>query len=58
MDNISLEQYIDMYVEKFNQSFPYFLIRGTSKEEMIQIIKDCLKTGNPYEPEILDGCLY
>jgi hypothetical protein len=58
MEKDDIEIYLDKYIEKFDSNFPYFLVRGMSKKEMIKIIKESLKTGKPYEPEIEEGCYY
>ncbi|MGD1817985.1 MAG: hypothetical protein ACPKNR_13210 [Pleomorphochaeta sp.] len=58
MENDNIEIYLDKYIEKFDSNFPYFLVRGMSKNEIIKIINKSLETGKPYEPEIEEGCYY
>ena len=45
-----MEELINAYVEKFNQNFPYFVVRGT-EEEISEMIKKCLAEGKPLDPE-------
>ncbi len=58
MEKDNIEIYLNKYNEKFDSNFPYFLVRGMSKEEMIKIIENSLETGKPYEPEIEEGYYY
>ncbi|MGD6729799.1 MAG: hypothetical protein ACPKMZ_01890 [Pleomorphochaeta sp.] len=58
MEKDDIEIYLDKYIEKFDSNFPYFLVRGMSKKEMIKIIKESLETGKPYEPKIEEDCYY
>ena len=39
------EDLIEQYVEKFDEGFPTFMAPG-GEEEHMEIIKNCLKTGN------------
>lgn len=46
------------YVKRFNENFPIFTMMGTAEDEIIDIIKKCLRENNPYEVEYEDGVLY
>lgn len=42
----TIDECLDMYIEKFNDGFPMFQIgRTIPKEKVIEIIKECLKQG-------------
>lgn len=43
------EELIGQYVEKFDECFPTF-IAPDGEEEQMEIIKNCLKNGKPYDP--------
>lgn len=43
-----LQQLLIAYADRFNDSFPVFLMRGTAEADLITLIKDCLDQGKPY----------
>ena len=51
MKEQTLKDWILKYVETFNQSFPIFMLRGKSDDELISIIKAAIETHVPYVPE-------
>lgn len=53
-----LERLLNEYQERFDESFPIFLLMGVDGGEIKKIIEDCLARGQPYEPEYEDDILY
>lgn len=49
--------YLSKYIDKFDENFPSFLVDLT-EEETIEKIKECLKEGKPFKPEIEPDCYY
>ncbi len=52
-----LQEYRNKYLDKFEENFPLFHFMGVDEEEIIEIIKHCLDTGNPYDEDCEDGRL-
>ena len=48
LQKIGLQQLLLAYVERFNESFPVFMLRNMEETEMIVLIKNCLDHGKPY----------
>lgn len=53
-----MEKILDEYRNKFGEQFPMFLARHLSDKELIQLVKDCIESGKPYEPELDENCDY
>lgn len=49
-----LDKMINLYVEQFGENFPIFCLMGRSDSELIDIIKQCLKDGKPYDTGDID----
>lgn len=50
---------VEMYVEKFGETFPIFGIRKEDSNRNIDdIIEECIKKGEPYKPEYKKGNVY
>lgn len=47
----AFDYWITKYVDTFNQSFPVFMLQGTSDDDLIKIMKTAIDTGVPYDPE-------
>ena len=43
-----MDKLLKEYEEKFGDQFPLMLCRGCDDEEIIEIIKECLKENKPY----------
>jgi hypothetical protein len=43
-----LDEYLQKYVETFHENFPIYGFMGIDDEEIINTIKDCIKSGKPY----------
>ena len=54
----SMDKYIMEYVKRFHENFPMFMVRGSSDEAIVSMIKKCLKENKPYEPEYKSGVDY
>lgn len=46
-----LDEILNEYSDKFDDTFPIFAVTHLSDSELIQLVKDCLKSGKPYNPE-------
>ena len=46
------DKILNIYVDKFNESFPYFIVRRMSDEEMSKTMVKALIEEKPFEPEI------
>lgn len=44
-----MDKLLDEYKEKFGECFPLMLTRGMSEDDIIEIVKSCLKNNKPYE---------
>lgn len=53
----SFEEIFDRYCEKFG-GFPTFAVMGIGEEELIEILKKCLETGEAYIPHYDENCDY
>ena len=47
-----LDKLLDEYQGQFEENFPLMLCRHMEDDEIINIIKKCLKDDEPYEPEL------
>lgn len=47
-----MEELLNEYRERFDESFPIMLFRGTPEDELIQMIQKCLSNGKPLEPDL------
>lgn len=52
-----ISDWIEQYTQRFNENFPLFMLKGRTEDELIGIIKDCLKTGKPYVPPDNDAAI-
>ena len=46
---MSFEEALEAYRNKFDENFPVMIIRD--ELEIISAIQDCLKSGEPFDPE-------
>ncbi len=54
-----MTELIQKYLERFNESFPLYMVMGMEDEEVEEQIKDCLDRNTPYCPKDSDaGILY
>ena len=53
-----MEKLLSDYLEKFGEQFPIMLVRGMDDDEIESIIKRCLDSGEPYEPELDENSDY
>lgn len=53
-----MEDLLIEYVETFGDSFPLFCLMDLTDEEIIKLIKQCLKENKPYEVEQSEGVQY
>lgn len=53
-----LQEYLFKYLDKFGENFPIYMCMGFEEDEIIGIIKDCLKSDKPYEVEEEEGADY
>ena len=44
-----MDKWLFEYVDTFDENFPTHMMMGKSEEEIIDIIKQCIKDGKPYE---------
>lgn len=47
----TMDELLIKYADTFGENFPLFMCMGMDDEEIMKIIKDCLKNGVPYEAE-------
>lgn len=45
---------IGKYLDRFDENFPLFMVRGMDDEEIKALIQKCLDEGIPYHPEDSD----
>ena len=43
-----MPELIQKYLERFNESFPLFMVMGMEDAEVEALIRDCLEKGTPY----------
>ena len=48
---ILVDKLIAAYIERFNENFPFFLVRHLDESEQKALIQKALDTGKKYEPE-------
>ena len=53
-----LQEYLQKYVEALGENFPIYGFMGIPDEEIINIIKDCIKSGKPYVLDTDDDVCY
>lgn len=53
-----MDELLIKYADTFGENFPLFMCMGMDDEEIIKIIKDCLKNGVPYEAEQEENTVY
>lgn len=53
-----MDEKLEQYRERFDDSFPLMCTMGMSDESIIELIDRCLKSGEPYEPDTEGGILY
>ena len=46
-----MPELIQKYLERFNESFPLFMLMGMEDAEVEALIRDCLDKGTPYRPD-------
>lgn len=44
----NLNKYLQLYAEVFDDNFPMFLCRNKEEKEVIELIKNSIKTKTPY----------
>lgn len=52
---MNLFEYEMEYYKRFGEHFPNMMVSGAVE---IEIIRQCLKTGNPYKPDTNKDALY
>ena len=50
-----LDNYLQKYVDAFNENFPIYGFMGIPEDEIIQEIKKCLDENKPYVLEVKEG---
>ena len=53
-----MDELLKEYVDKFGENFPVFLCLGMEDDEIISIIKKCLKDGEPYKADYDPNNIY
>ena len=46
-----IDELLRKYAEKFNESFPIYGCDYKDEDELAEIIKECIDSDTPYEPE-------
>lgn len=46
-----MEEWLFKYIDEFDENFPIYTMMEKEEEEIIDIIKECLESGLPYEVE-------
>jgi len=49
---------IEKYSSKFGESFPIYVLRGKTDQELINILEKCIKTNKPHRVELIKGAIY
>lgn len=52
---MGLEQALQEYADKFKDNFPIFYVNHLDEDEMVKLIKKCIKDGKPYEADYGEG---
>lgn len=52
-----MEELMEQYREKFDDQFPLMLVQGLDDERIADLIRKCLISGKPYEPDLPPHCL-
>jgi hypothetical protein len=53
-----LEQALDRYREKFDDTFPTFAVMDLNETELVELIEQHIQEGKPYEPNYEDDTDY
>lgn len=53
-----MDELLIKYADTFGENFPLFMCMGMDDEEVMKIIKNCLKDGVPYEVEQEENAVY
>lgn len=53
-----LDEYLQKYVDTFDENFPMFAFMGIDEKEIIAEIQKCLDKGKPYVLKIDEGVYY
>ena len=53
-----MNELIKQYTERFNDNFPLFLTRHLDDEEREALIRQCLESNKPYDPDLDDDADY
>lgn len=48
--NEELDRLMDEYAERFDDQFPRMMMMSAPDEEVIAAIRQCLDTGQPFDP--------
>lgn len=46
-----IDKLLSEYADKFGAAFPVFSCECADEDELAEIIEDCIKANQPYEPE-------
>ena len=52
-----LDQLMDEYAERFDDQFPRMMMMSAPDEEVIAAIRQCLDTGQPFDPGLPDDAV-
>lgn len=50
-----LNEWLQKYRDRFDENLPVFMLRGKTDDELIELVKQCLKSGTPYVPDDPDS---
>lgn len=53
-----LEKVLSEYTEKFDENFPLFYVRGMDEKEIIELVKQSIIDGVPYEADYDENADY
>lgn len=46
-----LNDWLQKYRDHFDEALPVFMLRSKTDDELIELVKRCLKSGKPYVPD-------
>lgn len=53
-----MDAWLDKYRETFGEQFPLMLCRHLDENEIIETIKNCIDSGEAYDPDLDDDANY